>query len=143
MTYAFVLAVVFVVAVFPAYAEMYKWVDEKGTVHFTDDPSKVPEKYRSDVESRKTPKEVPAPKKEERPAFLPAAQKSSEPAGLEVPIKLRGEVSVVEVVLNGREKHPFIVDTGASFTNISWKMAKDLSITIDENTPFIPVATAS
>jgi Domain of unknown function (DUF4124) len=23
----------------PAGAEMYKWVDEKGTVHFTDDPS--------------------------------------------------------------------------------------------------------
>lgn len=29
------------------YAEFYKWVDESGTVNFTDDPTKVPEKYRS------------------------------------------------------------------------------------------------
>ena len=28
------------------WAEIYKWVDEKGTVHFTEDPSTIPEKYR-------------------------------------------------------------------------------------------------
>jgi hypothetical protein len=28
-----------------AHAEIYKWVDEKGTVHFTEDPSTIPEKY--------------------------------------------------------------------------------------------------
>ena len=26
--------------------ELYRWVDEKGTVHFTDDLGLVPEKYR-------------------------------------------------------------------------------------------------
>jgi len=26
-------------------AEIFKWVDEKGTVHFTDDPATIPEKY--------------------------------------------------------------------------------------------------
>ena len=29
---------------FLVYAEVYKWVDEKGTVHFTDDNSTIPEK---------------------------------------------------------------------------------------------------
>jgi len=30
-----------------SFAEVYKWVDEQGTVHFTDDLTLVPEKYRS------------------------------------------------------------------------------------------------
>jgi len=35
-------------------AEIYRWVDEKGTVHFTEDPSTIPEKYRNQMKSRKT-----------------------------------------------------------------------------------------
>lgn len=143
MRYAFLLIILLVVLGSHVYAEMYKWVDEKGTVHFTDDLSKIPEKYRYDAEPRKTPKEVSAPEKEEKPASIPAPQKTLEPVGIEIPIKIKGEVAVTEVILNGREKYEFMVDTGASFTNISWKMAKDLDITIDENTPFLPIATAS
>ena len=26
-------------------AEIYRWTDEKGTVHFTDDPTRIPERY--------------------------------------------------------------------------------------------------
>jgi clan AA aspartic protease (TIGR02281 family) len=143
MRYAFLLAILIVVVGFPAYSEMYKWVDKKGTVHFTDDLLKVPEEFRSDAESRKIPKEVSAPALEEKPASIPAPQKPSDPVGFEVPIKIKGEVAVVEVILDGQGKHEFTVDTGASFTNISWKMAKNLGITIDENTPFLPIATAS
>jgi len=47
------------------------------------------------------------------------------------------------VVLNGRRREHLIVDTGASFVLISRQAAADLGITIDENTPFMPVATAS
>jgi hypothetical protein len=36
----------------PSHAEIYKWVDEKGTIHFTEDPSTIPEKYRDKVKSR-------------------------------------------------------------------------------------------
>jgi hypothetical protein len=42
--------------------EVYRWVDEKGTVHFTDDLGQVPEKYREKIEKEKPPKEpVPSP----------------------------------------------------------------------------------
>ena len=143
MRFVFLVAILLVLVGFPAYAEMYKWVDEKGTVHFTDDLSKIPEKYRSSSESQKTLKEGPVPKKEEKPVSIPTPQKPSEPVGFEIPIKIKGEVAVAEVILNKQEKHEFIVDTGASFTKISWKMAEELRITIDENTPFIPIATAS
>jgi clan AA aspartic protease (TIGR02281 family) len=127
----------------PAYAQMYKWLDEKGTVHFTDDVLKIPEKYRSNAESRKTPKEAPAPQRAEKPPSISVPQKPSELAGFEIPLKVRGAVAVTEVILNGREKSDCIVDTGASFTNISWTNAKNLGITIDDDTPFIPVTTAS
>jgi len=37
--------------------ETYQWVDEKGTVHFTDDFGQIPEKYQDQVKEKKTPKE--------------------------------------------------------------------------------------
>ena len=40
--------------------EIYQWMDEKGTVHFTDDLSLVPERYRNQVQKKKSPKE-PSP----------------------------------------------------------------------------------
>ncbi|MGQ9646655.1 MAG: DUF4124 domain-containing protein [Thermodesulfobacteriota bacterium] len=33
-----------------SHAEVYKWVDEKGSVHFTDDMTQVPEKYRRGIQ---------------------------------------------------------------------------------------------
>jgi clan AA aspartic protease (TIGR02281 family) len=136
----FILLVLFAT---PSYGEMFKWVDEKGTVHFTDDPLSIPEKYRTDAESRKTPNDAPALKREAGPASASTIRKASESGGFEVPLVRRGEVSVAEVILNGRERQHFIVDTGASFTNISRQTAKDLGVTIDENTPFLPITTAS
>jgi tetratricopeptide (TPR) repeat protein len=35
-------------------AEIYKWVDEKGTVHFTEDPGTIPEKYTEKTQSKTT-----------------------------------------------------------------------------------------
>jgi len=44
---------------FPALGqEVYKWIDEKGTLHFTDDLTLVPEKYRDQIEKKKPPKEL-------------------------------------------------------------------------------------
>lgn len=37
--------------------EVYKWVDEKGTVHFSEDESSVPEKYRDQLEKKSLPEE--------------------------------------------------------------------------------------
>jgi len=37
-----------------ASAEIYNWVDDKGTVHFTEDPSTIPQKYINQTKSRTT-----------------------------------------------------------------------------------------
>jgi clan AA aspartic protease (TIGR02281 family) len=126
----------------PVYAEMYKWVDEKGTQHFTDDLSNIPEKYRPEAEVRKAPKESPVKEiKGKSPSFSPL--KTSEGEAIEVRLIRRHELLLTEVVLNGMIKDYFIVDTGASFTLISRQIASQLGITIDENTPFIRVTSAS
>jgi hypothetical protein len=59
--------------------EVYKWVDQKGTVHFADDLSRVPERYRDQILKVKSPEEPTSspsiessksaePKKETEPA---------------------------------------------------------------------------
>jgi chromosome segregation ATPase len=40
-----------------SFAETYKWVDERGVFHFTDDMMLIPEKYRSTVEKIGLPEE--------------------------------------------------------------------------------------
>ena len=48
--------------IFPfAYAEVFKWVDEKGVVHFTEDWEQIPEKYRDQVKRREMPEDSTAP----------------------------------------------------------------------------------
>ncbi len=41
-------------------AEVYRWVDEKGTVHFSEDESSVPDKYRERAEKKSLPEETKA-----------------------------------------------------------------------------------
>jgi clan AA aspartic protease (TIGR02281 family) len=141
------LSILMILILFPftGYGEMYKWVDEKGTVHFADDLSNIPEKYRPDVETQKPTKEISAPTLEEKsitssPTPVP---KPSEPEGIEVALSRRGEVFETEVLLNERVRRFLIVDSGASFMLISPQTAKELELTIDENTPFIPMGTVS
>ena len=47
----------------PAHAKIYKWVDERGKVHFTDDPSKIPDDETEVKTIRELPP-LPVPKQE-------------------------------------------------------------------------------
>lgn len=143
--FATLLIIISIALVSPCYGEMYKWVDEKGTLHFTDDLSNIPEKYRPDAETRKAPKEISSPgtkKVPTPPSPLPGSG-TQETQGFEVDLLRRHELLLAEVILNGRVKQYFIVDTGASFTLIDWNTARELGITVDENTPFIRAASVS
>jgi predicted nucleic acid-binding Zn-ribbon protein len=54
-TLALVLLILFTATL--SYAQVYKWVDEKGIVHFTDDMTQIPEKYRRTSEEREATEE--------------------------------------------------------------------------------------
>jgi len=133
----------------PCYAEMYKWVDEKGRIHFSDDLSRVPEKYRSGSEIRKIPqegKETTISESQEKPRAGSGITPTTSLEGLqgyEVNLLRRHELWLTEVILNGKMKYFFIVDTGASFTLISRQIANELGIPINDETPFIRISSVS
>jgi hypothetical protein len=63
------ISIAWVMSCFPAFSqEVYRWVDEKGTVHFADDLTRVPEKYRNQARKKGPSKEpessAPADSKE-------------------------------------------------------------------------------
>ena len=56
--------------------EVYRWVDEKGTVHFADDLTLVPEKYQDQVQKKVAPPEPP-------PSPFPPSNRTPEKARIE------------------------------------------------------------
>ncbi|MGA2462794.1 MAG: DUF4124 domain-containing protein [Thermodesulfobacteriota bacterium] len=56
----------------PSFAQVFKWVDEKGTVNFTDDPNKIPAKYKTKFNTLDiNPRESPSPTLSVRPETKP------------------------------------------------------------------------
>jgi clan AA aspartic protease (TIGR02281 family) len=146
MRVIFPLIIIILVFLVPSsYGEMYKWVDEKGTVHFTDDLSNIPEKYRGDAETRKPSKDIHPPEMEDKSLSSPPSEapKPSVSEGAEVDLLRRGEIWITEVLLNERVKRHLVVDSGASFMLINPQIAKELDMTVNENTPLIPMTTVS
>jgi len=62
------LSVFLSLAPLPWANEMYRWTDEKGTVHFTDDPSKIPQQYLDRVRKSDAPESTPVQKETSPPA---------------------------------------------------------------------------
>jgi len=77
------------------YAEFYKWIDDQGNSHFTDQYSNIPDKYRPFVETRKTPIEIsfPSIKNEPSPQFTLESPKPVEQEMLSV---FRGRISGID-----------------------------------------------
>jgi len=99
----------FLMIPFLTHAEVYKWVDDKGTIHFTDDYSNIPEKYLPLAEVQESPEEGPAPISKEKVAPVPAPRRSESPE-LETPRLFSGLISGVDnsersiaVTADGRE----------------------------------------
>lgn len=121
-------------------------MEEKGTLHFTDDPSKIPEKYRSEVEI------IRGPKKKETPEIPPTdsikktsslVMQKEESKEYEVNLIRKQEIFLTEVILHERLKQYFVVDTGSSFTLINQQTSNELGIVIDDTSPFLRVSSIS
>jgi len=84
--------------------ETYQWVDDKGTVHFTDDVGKIPEKYQDQVKKKEPPPELaPAPKPS--PSIrLPQGKAPPEPVVEKKDILGRGEDWWRDKAMEWREK---------------------------------------
>ena len=87
-----------------ARAELYRWTDAEGTIHYTTDPASIPLAFRGAVREIDTP--TPGP------VMIPAPA----PAGVVVPYA--GGPLIVDASLNGVALR-LLLDTGADRTLIS------------------------
>jgi hypothetical protein len=95
--------IIIIILFFPLHSigQIYKWVDEEGIVHFTDDSSKIPEKYLSKSEKSKQDIPIsPSIEVEESKDDLkqPIGQKSNEMTPIQWVEKVYREKSIRNLV---------------------------------------------
>lgn len=121
---------------FSAHAQVYKWIDDKGDVHFTDDYSSIPEKYRSVAETQQPPKEPPPAIVEKKTAPAPYP-KVSEPPVQKTPVVLKTPEPVPEVFegkvikLDDFARSFVVTDKANKERTMSFRISEDTKI-IDE-----------
>jgi hypothetical protein len=96
-----------------SHAEIYKWVDEKGTVHFTEDPATIPEKYREKVESRTTEEDSMTPAERIKANKIPEEdirEKLKQEKREEKVKKIRGTIKDHKSIKDSRE---FVQETSS------------------------------
>lgn len=91
-------------------AQMYRWVDERGAVHYSQGLDSVPERYRSQAQPLRFPATPDAPAKRESPAPQPGITR--------IPFK-PGSPILVNAKINGDGPVTLILDTGADRTVVA------------------------
>lgn len=114
-------------------AEYYRWQDDNGVLHITDNLHNVPPKHRGKVARIATP---------ENPRVLEAEIKPA-PRRASIPIERHGQVVVILATLNNKRSAKFVVDTGASYSLISNALARELSIDLGTNSKTMAFQTAN
>jgi clan AA aspartic protease (TIGR02281 family) len=123
----------------PAWAEIYRWVDDSGKMHFTQDLGQVPARYRllskaaAEQPKGRSPVQHYTPPKP--PARLDTARRSGQArqAGKvhRVRVQRAGSSMRVSVRINDRLNVPFIIDTGATDVVIPAWAARELGLAIE------------
>jgi predicted aspartyl protease len=109
-----VTALLVLLALWPsvAFAQIYRWLDERGTPHYAEGIDNVPARYRgtaAPLSMRNSPPSV---------ADTPGASAATGGAGTEIRF-VPGKHIVVEARINGGASVKLILDTGAAGTLIS------------------------
>jgi clan AA aspartic protease (TIGR02281 family) len=141
---ALVLFVVFCI-VQGSLAGIFSYRDDKGTIHFTDDISKIPKQYRNRKkgvrkhrEARGVYRATPQPSVA---IELPGSVLSNRE--VQVPlIPVGGGNFLIETVLNGRVKARLMLDTGASLITLTEDVGNKLGLSPYFNSAELPFNTA-
>jgi clan AA aspartic protease (TIGR02281 family) len=114
-------------------AEYYRWVDDSGVLHITDNLHNVPQTQRAGA-NRIQAQESP---RSREPEIKAPPKKAS------IPLEKHGQVAIIQATLNNKRSAKFVVDTGASYTLISSAFARELSIDVGQNPKTLPFQTAN
>jgi clan AA aspartic protease (TIGR02281 family) len=115
-------------------AEYYRWVDDSGVLHITDNLHNVPQTQRAGA-NRVQAQESP---RSREPEIKPPPPKKAS-----IPLEKHGQVAIIQATLNNKRSAKFVVDTGASYTLISSAFARELSIDVGQNPKTLPFQTAN
>jgi clan AA aspartic protease (TIGR02281 family) len=137
---SFSVALCFVLWVGPGAAEIFKWKDDQGRLHFAQDLSQVPERFRTQargtafeegsgsvVQRYKSSPAAPSPRSR---ALRSRRSTTSADTGKTYRIRVQktGSTMRVNVRLNDRVTAPFYVDTGASDVVLPESVARELGL---------------
>jgi len=130
-----------------ATAEVYRWTDASGRLHFTQRLDQVPAEYRDAAlrAALRGPKRRVQTFGESTPAAAQAPRRRAARHGGEVRVPFVRESSLmrVEVRLNDIVTAPFLIDTGASGVSLPSWVADRLGVRVRPDTPHVNVMTAN
>jgi clan AA aspartic protease (TIGR02281 family) len=140
---ALLLALLAVLHVGAASAEIYRWTDPEGNLHFTENLSQVPSEHREQALRRPPSGSRGALQTYTPPADLePGAAVRSRDV-VHIPFERRGTLMWVNAMVNDRHPVPFLIDTGASGVSLPSEVVAQLGIRIRPDTPRVTVSTAN
>lgn len=130
--------VILLLSAAPASAEIFKWTDSAGRVHFTQDLNQVPPEYRVAAKESLHRKASAAIQIYSAPRPASPAPRTSrsvrKPAGgggehtYRIAVQKAGTALRVNVRLNDSVTAPFIIDTGASYLALPQQVADQLQL---------------
>jgi clan AA aspartic protease (TIGR02281 family) len=128
-----------------AVGEIYRWTDSQGRVHFTQRLDKVPPGHRAAAKQGVSQEAKPASRDDPRPAARESARTHDrgQRGPIEIPFERMGSVMRVDVRLNDLVEAPFLIDTGASGVSLPARIADQLGIVVNSNTPTLTMHTAN
>lgn len=134
----------------PAAADVYRWTDAQGQVHFSGDLSEVPPAQR-DAARRAAPemgenrvqtyRSAPAAIAPARPSA--GAGTTGAPHVHRIQVERAGSGMIVMVRLNGHAVAPFLLDTGASYVLVPQPVAEEAGLKVGPDTRKMRFATAN
>ncbi len=119
--------------------KLYKWIDDDGKIHFTDEISNIPAEYLDQVEAGSRQRTSGTPS---QPTPAPSSESTPADERFISSLYAVGNRMFVDVELNGSVKARFLVDTGAAMTVISSELAQRLSLN-PNNTWFVGIQGVS
>jgi len=143
------LCVVFSCALFGAggaAAEIYRWTDAEGRLHFTQHLERVPREQRERArEQARQPasgalQTYASPTVPARASMARGARFDQE---VHIPFRAEGNLMRVTARVNDQLEVPFLIDTGASGVSLPSHVAEALGIRVRSDTPTVHVTTAN
>jgi len=145
------VVVLWLAAAAVSHADVYRWVDASGQLHFTTEIHEVPAQQRGAAERAAASPAAASgtlPRASAAPAALAAAPRASRrssatSAVYTVEVGRVGTSMIVPVRLNDRVTAPFLIDTGATDVLLPQAVAEELGIRIGPDTRRVRYATAN